>query len=178
MDFTPQTAWQPYEPSAAEPWNRRRAAHLFRRAGFAAHTAQLDAAVAAGPGEAVRQLLAVDAAAHAPFAAEMQQLAKTLLARKSADALTSWWLYAMLHTPTPLLEKTTLFWHGHFATSATKVLDPHLLYAQNRLLRKHALGDFEPLLQGISRDPAMLIYLDSVTNKKTHPNENYAREVM
>ncbi len=84
----------------------------------------------------------------------------------------------MLSTPAQLLEKVTLLWHGHFATSAQKVEDAELMFDQNNLLRKYALGDFAQLLQQISRDPAMLIYLDSVTNRKSHPNENYAREVM
>jgi uncharacterized protein (DUF1800 family) len=52
------------------------------------------------------------------------------------------------------------------------------MLAQNELLRRHAAGSFADLVQGISRDPAMLIYLDSTTNRKIHPNENYAREVM
>ena len=72
----------------------------------------------------------------------------------------------------------TLFWHGHFATSADKVTDANLMLEQNRLLRRHALGDFRPLVQEISRDPAMLVYLDSATNRRAHPNENYARELM
>ncbi len=53
-----------------------------------------------------------------------------------------------------------------------------MMWAQNQLLREHALGKFEPLVQAISRDPAMLVYLDSATNRKAHPNENYARELM
>ena len=178
MALTAKEAWLPYEPSQAQPWNRRRAAHLFRRAGFAANSAQLDAAVKDGPQAAVQKLLAIDAPEAVAFASQNQQFAQAILARGNPEALVSWWLYAMLHTPTPLLEKLTLFWHGHFAASAAKVLDPQLMYAQNTLLRAHALGSFEALVQGISRDPAMLIYLDSITNKKTHPNENYAREVM
>lgn len=178
MTITPDNAWQPYEPSASTPWNRRAAAHLFRRAGFAASTAQLDEAVQDGPREAVKKLLAIESPAAVAFAADMQQMAKAVLARGNAEALSSWWLYAMLHTPLPLVEKLTLFWHGHFATSAAKVLDPQLMFAQHQLLRSQAVGSFEALVQGISRDPAMLIYLDSATNKKTHPNENFAREVM
>lgn len=178
MSLTAQDAWRPYEPSVEEPWDRRHAAHLFRRAGFAATNAQLDQAVKDGPQASVKKLLAVDDAAAVKFGEETQQFAQAVLARGNPEALVSWWLYAMLHTPAPLLEKLTLFWHGHFATSAAKVLDPQLMYAQHTLLRTHALGSFEALVQGISRDPAMLIYLDSVTNKKTHPNENYAREVM
>ena len=84
----------------------------------------------------------------------------------------------MMRTPRPLLEKATLFWHGHFATSAEKVQDAEAMYHQNRTLRRYALSDFSALVHEISRDPAMLIYLDSVTNRKSHPNENYAREVM
>ena len=84
----------------------------------------------------------------------------------------------MRHTPAPLVEKMTLFWHGHFATSAAKVREPKLMLQQNELLRRHALGNFEPLVRGIARDPAMLLYLDSATNRKNHPNENFAREVM
>jgi uncharacterized protein (DUF1800 family) len=84
----------------------------------------------------------------------------------------------MLATKNPLLERMTLFWHGHFANSADKVNDASSMLAQNRLLRQYAVGDFRPLVQAISRDPAMLVYLDSATNRRGHPNENYARELM
>ena len=65
-----------------------------------------------------------------------------------------------------------------FATSFAKVNDTRFLLAQNRLLRSHATGDFETMLVEISRDPAMLEYLDNKTNRQEHPNENFAREVM
>jgi len=72
----------------------------------------------------------------------------------------------------------TLFWHGHFATSADKVKSAQLMYDQNQLLRTHALGNLHDLVQAIAKDPAMLIYLDSDVNRKAHPNENFARELM
>jgi uncharacterized protein (DUF1800 family) len=72
----------------------------------------------------------------------------------------------------------TLFWHNHFATSHTKVQDVPLMLRQIALLRTHALGDFRALLDAIGKDPAMLIWLDSTSNRKAKPNENYAREVM
>ena len=84
----------------------------------------------------------------------------------------------MLQGGHPLREKLTLFWHNHFATSLAKVQDPVLMFRQNGLLREHALGRFGPLLQAISRDPAMLVWLDSNSNVKGKPNENYARELM
>jgi uncharacterized protein (DUF1800 family) len=87
-------------------------------------------------------------------------------------------VYVLLATNNPLVERMTLFWHSHFATSAEKVTDAHLILQQNRLLREHAMSDFRPLVHAISRDPAMLVYLDSATNRKAHPNENFARELM
>ena len=84
----------------------------------------------------------------------------------------------MIFTGHPLRERMTLFWHNHFATSQTKVENAGLMQRQNNLLRTHALGDFKALLTAIGKDPAMLIWLDSTANRKAHPNENYAREVM
>jgi len=84
----------------------------------------------------------------------------------------------MLTTPAPLLEKMTLFWHGHFATSGLKVRSPYKLWQQNETFRRHALGNFARLTKAISRDPAMMVYLDLQTSHPEHPNENFAREVM
>jgi uncharacterized protein (DUF1800 family) len=72
----------------------------------------------------------------------------------------------------------TLVWHGHFATSHEKVDDVRLMHAQNELLRAHALGDFRALLHAIARDPAMLVWLDGDSNRRGHPNENFARELL
>jgi uncharacterized protein (DUF1800 family) len=92
--------------------------------------------------------------------------------------LKSWWLAEMLATPSPLTERMTLFWHNHFTSSLQKVRSPALMYRQNVLLRKHALGNFGELLHTVSRDPAMLVYLDSATSRRGQPNENFARELM
>ena len=172
----PKWAWSPYSPSREQPWNRSRAAHLLRRAGFGASSLAIDAATGQDPREIVANLVSPDL--NADFERESDSFATTILASGDAKQLSAWWSYVMLRTPHPLLEKTTLFWHGHFATSAAKVDDAQAMYNQNRLFRKFALGDFGGLTHAISRDPAMLIYLDSVTNRKAHPNENYAREVM
>jgi uncharacterized protein (DUF1800 family) len=94
------------------------------------------------------------------------------------DQLRGWWLYCMLQGGHPLREKMTLFWHNHFATSLVKVQNPALMFRQNCLLREHALGRFDAMLQAVSRDGAMLFWLDSNSNVKGRPNENYARELM
>ena len=92
--------------------------------------------------------------------------------------LRGWWLREMVATPSPLTERMTLFWHNHFVSAQPKVRYTQLMYRQNVLLRKHALGRFDELLHAVAKDPAMLIYLDSATNRRGSPNENFAREVM
>jgi uncharacterized protein (DUF1800 family) len=109
---------------------------------------------------------------------------KKSLIREEAQkvvGMRAWWLQEMLAAPTPadaLRERMTLFWHNHFVSSQQKVKSAPLLLQQNLLLRRHALGNFGELLHAVSKDPAMIIYLDSATNRKGSPNENFAREVM
>ena len=173
----PDWAWSAFEPSQGTPWDLRSAAHLFRRAGFGATWNQLGEAVKRKPAQVVDQLVSADTEPEA-FRSEMESLVEASLATDNVKRLSAQWVYRMLTTPTPVLEKMTLFWHGHFATSASKVTDAELMQRQNDLLREYALGDFSRLLLEISRDPAMLLYLDSATNRKAHPNENFAREIM
>ncbi len=90
----------------------------------------------------------------------------------------SWWSLRLLLTQRPLQEKLTFFWHNHFAVSAEKVEFGPIMLAYNETLRRHATGDFRELLTAISQEPAMIRWLDTDTNQKGHPNENFAREVM
>src|SRR5262249_5931940 len=92
------------------------------------------------------------------------------------DDLQLWWIIRMVLTARPFEEKMTLLWHNHFATALDKV--PYsLMYVQNQMLRSSCLDRFDDLLLQVSQDPAMLVWLDGVTNKLRHPNENYAREL-
>ena len=74
----------------------------------------------------------------------------------------------------------TLLWHGLLTSQASKVGGQRfkLMVAQNELFRSHALGKFDDLLQAVAKDPAMLVYLDTIDSTKEHPNENFARELM
>ena len=180
-ELDPAHVWQTWEPSDEEPWNSRRAALLHRRAAFAPTREQLASTLALRPQEAVAKMVQPDtndASEVGSFEKDSAELAKAVLATSDAKQLAVWWLHRMLNTPNPLVEKMTLFWHGHFATGAEKVQDAELMYTQNKLLRDNALGNFRDLAQGIAKDPAMLIYLDSVSNRKAHANENFARELM
>lgn len=85
------------------------------------------------------------------------------------------WLSEMINSDAQLREKMSLFWHGHFACRAINI------YFQQQLLnviRTNALGNFGDLLREVSKSPAMLSFLNNQQNKKQHPNENFAREVM
>jgi uncharacterized protein (DUF1800 family) len=84
----------------------------------------------------------------------------------------------MLESPHPLREKMTLFWHNHFATSNAKVQSVGYMLGQYDLMHRHALGSFRVLLQEMSKDPAMMVWLDTAGSKKASPNENYARELL
>ena len=92
--------------------------------------------------------------------------------------LRAWWMHEMLVTPSPITERMTLFWHNHFVSSQQKVRFSRLMYQQNVTLRANALGSFADLLHAASKDPAMLVYLDTAQSRKAQPNENFAREVM
>jgi uncharacterized protein (DUF1800 family) len=176
----PADAWLPWTPDAQQPWNLKWAEHLYRRAAFGATWNELQRAISQGPEKTLDRLLTggdgredfdqlMDAfAPEAPFYQPFED----------NSSLQGWWLYRMIHTPHPFQERMTLFWHNHFATSIVKVRQPALMKQQNFLLRKHALGKLRPLVLDISRDPAMLIWLDSNSNVKGKPNENYARELL
>ncbi len=171
-----ESPWEPFVPTVENPWSAKLAAHLFRRATFGASIGQVDDAVANGLEATLDGVF--DLSGAEAFEKEMETAGRVLAGGEDSRELAAWWLLRMVQSPCPLQEKMTLFWHGHFATSAEKVVDARAMLKQNKLLRRHALGQFEDLVQGISKNPAMLIYLDSTENRKTRPNENYARELL
>jgi uncharacterized protein (DUF1800 family) len=92
-------------------------------------------------------------------------------------AIQSAWTARILAGEAPLAERLTLFWHGHFATSQAKVADGLLMWRQNLLFRTRGGGRFADLVLAVSRDVAMVRWLDGNSNRKGRPNENYAREL-
>jgi uncharacterized protein (DUF1800 family) len=89
-----------------------------------------------------------------------------------------WWLDRMVRTSRPLAERMTLVWHDWFATSNAGVGSQRLMLRQNELFREKGLGSFEQLLLSVTKDPAMLLWLNGTDNEKGAPNENYGREMM
>jgi uncharacterized protein (DUF1800 family) len=89
-----------------------------------------------------------------------------------------WWLDRMIRSDQQLVERMTLIWHDWFATSNDGVGNQRMMLAQNDLFRSGALGSFKDLLLGVTADPAMLVWLNGIDNRRGSPNENYARELM
>jgi hypothetical protein len=168
----------PYHPSPGDPWNEAKAAHLCRRAGFGAPRRELEESLELGPVAAVDRFLRSEPEKDAEYEDLFEKIRRGLLAFQHPPNLQAWWLFRMQRESFPLREKMTLFWHGHFATSFRKVENMRMMHQQNDTLRRHALGDFRDLVLAISRDPAMIVWLDNQQNRKGHPNENFARELM
>jgi len=172
----PQSAWAPYRPDAQRPWDLRRAGHLLRRAGFGAGWPQLQRALADGPQRTIDRLFQPESELEAfNRAYDEHEAAEIDPDSASADALRQWWLRRMMLTPQPLLEKMTLFWHNHFAVSAARTGNGRLVARHVQLLRSHALGRVQGLLEAVARDPAALLSVGAAGNPKSRPNENFAR---
>lgn len=177
--WEPQDAWQPWEPTATDRWDFAKVAHLHRRTGFAATWNTIELDVARPHEEVIAGFLTSDESpAHRQRRTAEQNTGQILAAAGDSRRLAAWWLLRMVHSTQPALERLTLFWHGHFATSAEKVPETNLMWRQYLSLQRLALGPFRDLVHEISRDPAMLIYLDARDSRKAKPNENFAREVM
>ena len=181
-------------------WDDRLAAHLLRRAGFGGTPDDIARFARMSPGQAVQSLVRFASLSDAPpnvydpFSEDWQlgQLRglsdeqrraffETIRknSRASIVSMQQWWLNRMLTTPNPLQEKMTFLFHGHFTTAAIqKNVWPSYVWNQQQLFRANALGNLRELTLDVSKDPAMLLYLDNAGNNKSHPNENYARELM
>ena len=156
------------------------AAHLLRRMGFGGPPEEIDALAARGREGAVDYLIAYpqidnrameDLLQHGFNFSDPNDFSKF-----NRSELQRWWFARMVTTSRPFEEKMTLFWHNHFATAASKVQDI-FMYIQNLKLRQNALVRFDDLLLTVAQDPAMLIWLDGLTNVAGKPNENFAREL-
>src|SRR2546427_9536064 len=156
---------------------RVRAAHLLRRAGFGATSAELDRYAAMTSTMMTQSVLDYQQTSNAALEAQLPTLDLASDKGPNAGAVQAWWLQRMVQTARPLEEKMTLFWHG-LLTSGLDKAGPAQMYTQNQLFRTMALANFDDLLKAVSKDPAMMIYLDTETNRTGKPNENYARELM
>ena len=158
-------------------WTKRDARHLLWRCAAGATEDEVERALAEGMEKTVSRLVEGESESE-DFIATEKLLHRSALKSGNIDSLKNWWLFRFLKSANPLTEKMTLVWHNHFATSNIKVRSAEKMDTQHALLRSHALGNFADLFRAMARDVAMLIWLDGNANRKRHPNENFAREVM
>jgi uncharacterized protein (DUF1800 family) len=152
-------------------------AHLLRRAGFGASREELEQYMAMGYDGAVEALLNPSDAGNMPddlirrYHVEQSEL-------RDLAGSAAYWMYRMISTSAPMEEKTALFWHGLFATGYAKLNQARSLLNQVEMFRRSGLGSFEDLLVELSKDPAMIVWLDNNENHGTAINENYGRELL
>lgn len=152
-------------------------AHLLRRAGFGATPDELESALAKGYEATLDDLLNPD---------KPDVMPDDLIRRYHSDqsdlrgspAASAHWIYRLVTTESPLREKICLFWHRVFATASTKLIQARVVTNQVDMFREHGMGSFRDLLVHLSRDPAMLMWLDNQDNHKGAINENYGREIL
>ncbi len=159
---------------------RRRAAHLLRRAGFGGTPAEIDAFAKLGREDAADRLLNFQAIDNSGLEARIQSAGLADLSTMKPGDGNRWWITRMVYTARPLEERMTFIWHGLLTTQVSKIGGQRfkLMLIQNALFRENPLPKYDDLLKAVSKDPAMLFYLDTAESTKEHPNENYARELM
>ena len=175
------SAWTPYQPSDDAPWDRRRVVHLHRRCVFGATAAEVRRDVADTPANAVSRVLTGRCRIQETsldFEPLSSLICQSAVDSENPQRLKAWWIYRLLYSAHPLQERLTLMWHNHFATSNLKVSNLGQMRNQNQVFRQHACGSFRELLHEMIRDEALLRWLDAPRNRKGHPNENLARELM
>jgi uncharacterized protein (DUF1800 family) len=154
-------------------------AHLLRRGGFGAGRDELERCVAQGYEATLEGLLHPE---QAPAALDDEDLIRRYHVDENSlmliDSCQTYWLYRMINTRRPLEEKMALFWHGVFATGYTKLNHPKQILGQIAMFRRHGLGSFKTLLVEVSKDPAMIFWLDNKDSHKEAINENYGRELL
>ena len=157
--------------------NKALMAHLLRRAGFGATQAELDILETRHYDDVVDDILNPGISNHWSDDIVMRYHTE-VHEQRGGPWSAKQWLYRMVTTETPILEKIALFWHGVFATGYAKTNQARALAVQIDMFRRFGLGKFDELLVELSKDPAMIIWLDNQDNHKDATNENFGREIL
>ncbi|MCG8332645.1 MAG: DUF1800 domain-containing protein [Chitinophagales bacterium] len=171
----------PYVPSGDAPWNKQRVIHLFRRMGFSASLAEIEAALSQNPSTLIDNI--IDNAislppSPAPEWADWSISDYTDFAQQQPEQIIEQilsWIKNMMNDG--FREKMTLFWHNHFVTQFEVYTCPSWMFDYYRILQENALGNFRDFTHTIGTSPAMLVFLNGVQSTVLDPNENYAREL-
>jgi uncharacterized protein (DUF1800 family) len=155
-------------------------AHLMKRAGFGADREELERRCQIGYEETVEELLDPKNSDIPAFDPDTLYRHHPAMENPGGNPLNGQaeWMYRIINTPRPLEEKMALFWHHVFATGNSKVDHCAVVMKQVDLFRSFGLGSYKDLLLMVSKDPAMIFWLDNNQNHKDAPNENWGRELL
>ena len=148
-------------------------AHLMRRAGFGASRDELEEYTAKGYEAVVEDLVHPER-----FPGIEEDVLQRYIGGETLPNFTGKWIYRMINSERPLEEKMVLFWHHLFATSFFKAQHVPSTVSQIDMFRRVGLSDLRTILIELSKDPAMIFFLDNNENRKEEPNENYGRELL
>lgn len=155
----------------------RLVAHLMRRAAFGAPAWRLEQLAERSYEVLVEELLDIESKPRLE-----EDLLERFYSEHADEESVNWtgarWFFRMINSERVLEEKVALFWHNRFATGASKSNVNLMMRAQLEMLRDHGMGNFRTLLQKLSRDPAMIWWLDQQANHDGAINENYGRELL
>ena len=152
-------------------------AHLMRRAGFSATYQEIEERAAEGYEATVEELLSpmdqpdLDLALLERYFVDWREM-------NALEVNQAYLTYRMINTKRPLQEKITLFWHGIFCTGNSKCEHGRQIQEQLNMFRRLGMGSLRDLLLELSRDPAMVFYLDNCMSHKEAINENFGRELL
>lgn len=166
-----------YSLNKINAWDERAAVHILSRTLFGYTQEDIDFALTKSLDEFVDSYLLADSASPSPPGFWINDASSENSTERTRE-MTYWWYNLMLTQGYSFSEKMVLFWHNHFVSEIDKVKLPQRMYWQNQLFRDYAFGNVKELTKKATIDPAMLIYLDGEKNRKSAPNENYARELM
>ena len=152
-------------------------AHLMRRAGFGAPFEELEARTAKGYEATVEELLQPDK--QPDMERDIMMRYKTeWVSQAGLEGQQEEWTYQMINSKRPLQEKIALFWHGILCTGHAKCEYPRQQQLELNMFRTVGMCTFRELLQALSKDPAMVFYLDNCMSHKDAINENWGRELL
>lgn len=176
-------------------WGRAEVKHLLKRTLFGAKKEDIDHFASKSLRHTIHQLLLSEEPIPLPPVnnynddkytdEEIQPGATWITATKVSgmnsgrrrNSFKAWWMGCMINQQQTLREKMVLFWHNHFATEINIIDNPTMIYKHNVLLRQYALGNFKAMVRAVTKDAAMLKYLNGNANTKKAPDENYGREL-
>ncbi len=179
IQMDPTSDLAPWSPSGPDVWDRKKAAHLLRRAGFGGNLEEFDTLVTLGMDRVVDLLLSPSPQGLREYGTVVLPNGEVLNLTYGLNARRAYWLWEATNGAYPLREKLALFWHDHFSVGFENVQSAATLTKHINIFRRLGLGSFTDILIEVTRDPAMLYWLDNYLNgNRGLVNENYGRELL